>query len=267
LGLTVAEAAEMTEAAKRAEAVTLVPFTYRHMPVMRWVKRLIDEGYLGAPHRLGMRYFTGFAREGEYAWRFDADVAGSGVIGDLGSHWLSIALWLMGDVAEIGAVSTHTVARADRSDGRPYERTEDGAVMTTRFADGALGVLEVNATCWEGTPFGQTHHLDAHGRDGTIHATCDWDTVQEVRGVRADAPGPAAVLPIPDDIWGGARRETVHDTYRDVFRVEGAMVGEFIDSVRSREPCSTDFAHGLRVQQLVDAAARSAAGDGALRPV
>ena len=267
LGLTVAEAAHMTEAATRTGAVTLVPFTYRHMPMIVWVRRLIEQGYLGTPHRLGMRYFTDFARGGEYLWRFDAEVAGSGVIGDLGSHWLSIALWLMGDIAEIGCVSTRTVERADRPDGRPYERSEDGAVMTVRFANGAIGVLEVNATCWEGTGFGQTHHLDAHGHDGTLYATCDWDTVQEVRGVRADTPGPAAPLPIPDDVWGRVRRDSVHDTYRDVFRVEGAMIGEFIDAVLSREPCTTDFAHGLRVQRLVDAAVQSASSGGALLSV
>ena len=51
-----------------------------------------------------------------------------------------------------------------------------------------------------------------------LHAVCDWDTVQSVRGVKVGESGPAAELPIPDDIWNGARHDTVHDTYRGIFR-------------------------------------------------
>ncbi|NDH12065.1 MAG: hypothetical protein EBY44_10140 [Actinobacteria bacterium] len=116
--------------------------------------------------------------------------------------------------------------------------------------------------CHEPTPFGQLHEFDAHGRDGTLHAVCDWDTVQSVRGVKVGESGPAAELPIPDDIWNGARHDTVHDTYRDIFRGSGAMIGDFVDAVRTRRPCDPDFAEGLRIQQLCDAAVESAAAGG-----
>ncbi len=78
--------------------------------------------------------------------------------------------------------------------------------------------------------------------------------------------GPAGVLPIPDHLWGTARRDRVHDTYRDVFR-GGAMVGEFIDAVRDRTPCTPDFAEGLRVQELCDAAVASASAGGGMLAV
>lgn len=264
LGLTTVEADEMVEAAARAEAITLVPFTYLYMPHNRWVKRLVDEGYLGTPYHLGLRYFTGFARDGEYAWRFDRGEAGSGVIGDLGSHWLALARHLYGEIEAIGATSSSFIEREERPDGAAYERGEDSAVMTVRFASGAYGVLQVSAVCWEGTDFNQTHEFDAHGSDGTLYATCDWSTRQEVRGLPAGETGPAAVLPIPDTIWGDARRDRVHDTYRDTFRAGGAMIGDFIDAVRSREPTGPDFADGARVQRLCDAAVASADRDGAM---
>ncbi len=72
------------------------------------------------------------------------------------------------------------------------------------------------------------------------------------------------MLPIPDDIWGGARRDRVHDTYRDVFRVNRAMIGDWIDAIRDRRPCEPDLAEGARVQRLVDLAQQSAAVDGRL---
>ena len=72
------------------------------MPVNQYLKRLIDEGYLGEAFHLGLRYFTGFARGGEYAWRFDRSEAGSGVIGDIGSHFLHLARWFFGEVSSVG---------------------------------------------------------------------------------------------------------------------------------------------------------------------
>ena len=263
LGLTVDEAHEMQAAATAADAITLVPFTYRYMPVNQWLKRLIDDGYLGDPFHLGLRYFTGFARDGEYAWRFDRSEAGSGVIGDIGSHFLYLARWFYGEVESVSCVARSFVPRDERPDGQPYERGEDSAVMTLGFTSGAYATVQASAVCWEGTGFGQTHEFDAHGTDGTLYATCDWEARQEVRGLKAGEPGAAAELPIPDDIWAGARRATVHDTYRDVFRGGGAMIGDFIRGVQTRQPCEPSFAEGLRIQQLCDAAVASAAVGGA----
>jgi predicted dehydrogenase len=264
IATSVAAADRMAARAADVEAITLVPFTYRYMPTNQWVKRLIDDGYVGRPHHLNLRYFTGFAREPGYSWRFDTELAGAGILGDLGTHWLHLARWLLGEIEEIGCVSSRTYERPDRPDGSGYERSEDSAVMTVRFANGAYGTLQVSAACWEGTDFNQTHHLDLHGTDGTIYAVNDWAARQEVLGVRAGEPGPAAVLPVPDDIWGGARRVRVHDTYKDVFRVNRSMVGDWVDAVAAGQPCAPDLAEGARVQRLVDLAQRSAASDGRL---
>jgi predicted dehydrogenase len=266
LSLTPGSAAAMAARAREVGAITLVPFTYRYMPTNQFLKRLISEGYLGRPFHLNLRYFTGYAREPGYNWRFDSERAGSGVLGDLGSHWLDLARWLFGEITEIGAVTSAFYDRPDRPDGSGYTRAEDSAVMTVRFESGAYGTLQTSAVCWEGTAFNQTHHIDAHGSEGTLYSLNDWETVQEVRGLRAGAAGPSSALTIPDDIWKGARRDRVHDTYKDVFRSSGAMVGDFVDAVRDERPCAPDFDVGARVQQLLALASQSAALDGRLLP-
>ncbi|MCP4225531.1 MAG: Gfo/Idh/MocA family oxidoreductase [Actinomycetia bacterium] len=262
LALDLDQARTLVATAGRAGAITMVPFTYRFMPTNQWVKRLIDDGFIGQPYHLDLRYFTGFARAGEYNWRFDQGRSGSGVLGDLGSHWLHLARWLFGDIVSISAQAHTFVKRQPRPDGTPYTPTEDWATMTVRFASGAVGNLQVSAVAHAGDGFGQTHHLDAHGSGGTLHAINDWSRTQCVSGLRSDEPGPAYELPVPDDVWGMARRESVHDTYRDVFRHNGAMVGDFVDAVAEGRPCEPDFAEGLRVQKLLDAALRSIAQDG-----
>ncbi|MDX2378260.1 MAG: Gfo/Idh/MocA family oxidoreductase [Acidimicrobiia bacterium] len=261
---TVEAADRMAARAAEVGAITLVPFTYRYMPTNRWVKRLIDDGYVGGVHHMNLRYFTGYGRTTDYNWRYDPAVSGSGVLGDLGSHWLDLARWLVGEIEAIGCVSGHAYERPPRPDGSVYEPLEDSAIMTVRFSGGAYGTLQVSSVCWEGGDFNQTHHLDVHGTDGTVYSLNDWIGTQEVRGLRAGDPGPALPLPIPDDIWGDVRRASVHDTYRDVFRVGQAMTGEWIDAVLAGRACAPDLTEGARVQQLLELAQQSAALDGRL---
>ncbi len=268
LALDAEQAAEMAAAADAAGVTTLVPFTYHYMPMNQWLKRLIDEGYVGRVRHVNLRYYTGYASDPSYSWRFDREVAGAGILGDLGPHWIHLARWLLNDrETSISAVTTTFVDRDPRPDGTDYERLEDSAVMTVRYASGAYGVLQTSAVCWEGTPFGQTHHVEVHGDAGTLHATCDWDTVQEVRGARVGELGGVKLLPIPDDVWQGVRRESVHDTYRDVFRRTEAMTRGWITAIAAGRPFGPGFGEGLEVQRVVDAAVRSARTGGCPEPL
>jgi len=257
-------AKKMADAAAVAGVVTLVPFTYRHMPSNRWFKELIDSGWIGRPHHLSLRYFTGFGLDPSYSWRFDPDVAGSGVLGDLGSHWLDMAIWLFGEIDELGATTTRLGERGPRPDGTPYRPGDDSALITVRFKTGASGILHVSSMCWEGDGFGQRHLFDAHGADGTLSAVNDWRRLQEVRGLKHSQPGPLARLPIPDRIWGAARRRQVHDTYRDIFRVEHRMIGDFIKAVEKGVPCGPGLSHGAHIQYLLDLAEVSAERGGTM---
>jgi predicted dehydrogenase len=247
--------------------VTMTPFTYRFMPVFRQLRHHLDEGYLGQPYHLDARYYTEYARDAEYSWRFDRAESGSGVLGDLGTHWIDLALYLLGPIAEVGAVTSVSVPRGPRPDGADYEQCEDTAMITVRFESGAIGHLTVSAVCWVGTPFGQTHHVEIHGADGSLQAVSDWDTLQEVRGVRSGETGPARPLDRPAEIWDGLRTGTVHDTYRDVFRTTEAMTRGWVTSAARGHPATPDLAHGAMVQRICDLAALSANDGGRMRTV
>jgi predicted dehydrogenase len=267
LGLDADEAGRIAEAATRAGIISMTPFTYRFMPLSAQLRRYIDEGYIGRPYHMGARYFTGFARDGEYAWRFDRAEAGSGVLGDLGSHWIDMAMYLLGPIDAISATTSTMVPRAPRPDGARYDVCDDVAMMTVRFTSGATGQLLVSAVAWEGTPFGQTHEFDVVGSEGTMHAYCDWDTVQQLRGVRAGQTGPAHDLPRSPDVWHGLRTDTLHNTYRDVFRTTEAMTRGWVSAIAEQAPVQPDLAHGAQVQRAVDAALRSASTGGGMIPV
>jgi predicted dehydrogenase len=257
LGMSAREAREMAEGAARAGVTTMTPFTYRFMPANRYLKALVDEGYIGLPYHLNLRYYAGFGRSGQYAWRFDVGESGGGVSGDLASHWGDHARWLFGDIEAVTAVFSRIVPRGPRPDGAPFEIGEDSAMLLLEFENGARGNIHVSSLAYEPGPFGHRHEFDLHGSAGTLRLDNDWITLQRVDGSREGEPE-THELPIPDEYFAGARRGPVHDTYRDVFREQDNMTRGFVSAVARGEKAAPDFSDGLAVQRLLEAAARSA---------
>jgi predicted dehydrogenase len=257
LAMNYAEAIRMTEAADTVGIKTMVSFTYRFMPTARYLKELIGQGYIGQPYHLNMRYYTGYARDGKYMWRFDLGESGSGVVGDLGTHWLYLADWFYGEIKAVSAMLGYHVSREPRPDRKPYEPADDSAVMMLEFENGARGVLHVSSLAYEETPFGQTHHMEFHGSGGTLYSFTDWDKTQIVSGAR-DGEGAIRDLPIPDHIWGTARRDSVHHTYKDVFRDHDFMARGFVSAIANDTSVEPSFRDGARIQRYLQAALLSA---------
>jgi len=260
LAMTYPEAAEMAQLAEAKNLKNMVPFTYCYMPTARYMISLLEEGYIGQPYHLNLRYYTGYGRDTAYNWRFDMGKAGSGAIGDIGSHFLYLATRFFGKIEGIHCKCGQLMERpATDPDGNLYEQAEEMAIMTVAFENGAQGVIHITTLAYEDTPFGQTHHVELHGSEGTLYSIIDWDKVQRVSGAR-QGEGAIRELPIPDQIWGNARRDTVHNTYRDIFREQDWMTREFITAILaedSGQPTYPTFRDGATIQQLIEAALQS----------
>jgi predicted dehydrogenase len=257
LAMSYTEAIHMAEAAERAGVKTMVSFTYRFMPTSRYLKELIEQDYIGKPYHLNMRYYADYARDGKYMWRFDLGESGSGVVGDLGTHWLYLADWFYREIKAVSAMLGYHVSRDARPDGQPYELGDDSAVMMLEFENGATGVLHVSSVAYEETPFGQTHHMEFHGSGGTLYSFTDWDKTQRVSGAR-DGEGTIRDLPIPDHVWGTARRDNVQHTYKDIFREHDFMARGFVSAIVNDSPAEPTFRDGARIQRYLEAALLSA---------
>jgi predicted dehydrogenase len=190
-------------------------------------------------------------------WRFDLDESGSGVVGDLGTHWLYLADWFYGEIKAVSAMLGYHVSREPRPDGQPYELADDSAVMMLEFENGARGVLHLSSVAYEETPFEQTHHMEFHGRGGTLYSFTDWDKTQSVSGAR-EGEGPIHDLPIPDHIWGMARRDSVPDTYKDIFRDHDFMARGFVSAIANNTSVEPSFQDGAKIQRYLEAALLSA---------
>lgn len=256
---TAGEAGELARMAKAAGAVTMVPFTYAFMPGFRYLERLVSDGYVGRIHHVGLRYHAGYGIDSGYLWKLDARKNPTGALGDIGSHFLYLALRLAGDVSAVTARLESVGRHPDLDpDGNPYPAAADSSVVILEFASGAQGILHASSVAYEGTSMNQRHEMEVHGEEGTVKYVCDWDFVQEVSGSRV-GEGPPRPMPIPDDIWGPVRRSSVHDTYRDVFRKTDAMARGWAQALTTRVPVRPDLADGAAVQALLDASLESSA--------
>ncbi len=259
LALRYGHAEEMAALAAEKGVTHCTPFTYRFMPTNRYINELIEDGYIGRPYHLNLRYYTGYARTPGYGWRHDRAYSATGVLGNIASHFFYLAYWWFGEVTDVFCLAGEFVDRpGETPEGEPYDRTEDAAYTLLRFANGAQGLVQASAVCTEETAFGQRHEFDLHGEEGTLRSVIDWDRRQDVEGTRR-GEGPTRPLELPEHVWGAARRDTVHNTYRDVFRVEDHMTRGWINAIAAGQPFSPSLEDGAIVQRMIDAAALSAA--------
>jgi predicted dehydrogenase len=142
LGRTADEAYAMWTAATRAQVVDMCGFNLRFLPVVRRARDMLEAGELGDPVHFRARFLASSAlsEDQRQTWRFRRAAAGSGALGDLGSHLIDLARYLVGEpVAVTGVLRTFVSER----DGIRVD-VDDAVVATLEFANGALGTLEAS---------------------------------------------------------------------------------------------------------------------------
>lgn len=101
-------------------------------------------------------------------WRLDKNVAGSGALGDLGSHIIDLARFLVGEIAAVSAV-TRTFIKERPSPEDPTKKVpvtvDDAFAAVVEFVNGAIGTLEASRFC-----AGRKNHqvIEINGSKGTI---------------------------------------------------------------------------------------------------
>lgn len=257
LGRTGAEALRIWQAADRAGVVHMSAFNYRFAPAIRKLKDLVSSGALGRPLHLRARYLQDWLTDpaAPATWRLDADQAGSGALGDLGSHIADLSRFLVGEISEVtGALATFV---NDRPGGRVT--VDDAFVATVRFDNGAIGTLEASRVA-----HGHVNDLsiEVNGTAGSARFS-----LERLNELEVDLPG--------SDGQRGFRRLLVTDRtdpFMGAWWPPGHVLGwehtfvhelhHFLASIeagRSVRPYGADFEDGYRAALICDAIASSAA--------
>lgn len=172
LGLTLADANGLAEAAAASPRVHMVAFTFRFVPALRYLKRLVAEGHFGEIRHWRMSYFTDFMLDPmtPIAWRNQRAQAGAGILADMGSHGLDFARYLLGEITAVCGVSRLYVReRPNRPGGAPVlVDADDACAFGVEFAGGTIGSFDFNRAVAGrgGTGRANYQSIEIHGTSG-----------------------------------------------------------------------------------------------------
>jgi len=263
LAPTLNEAERMREAAVEADVPAGCAFNYRFLPAIQYAKGLIGAGELGEIHHVRGRYLQDWLVDPDapWAWRMDADLAGSGALGDLGAHTVDLARFLVGEqTGDIERVSGHLQTFVDErpvyddagdvEEHRPVT-VDDAYTAQAEFENGAVGSFEASRFA---TGHKNDHTIVIHGSEGSLKFSLE--RLNELEVLTGDSRGYETVLvtdetdPYVDHWWPpghtlGWEHTFVHENY------------EFLSAVEGRTAFAPSFSEAYEVQSVLDAVERA----------
>ncbi len=289
LAPTLAEAERMADAAAEAGVPNGTAFNYRFVPAIQHAKGLLEDGELGKIHHVRGRYLQDWLVDPEapWSWRNDAEMAGSGALGDLGAHTVDLLRFLVGDddlAGEMERVSGHLKTFVDErpvesetpaesrgnEDGEAVEHDEMRAVTVddaysaqVEFENGAMGTLEASRFA---TGHKNDHTIEIHGSKGSLRFSLE--RLNELEVLRADENrGYETVLvtdesdPYVDHWWPpghvlGWEHTFVHENYEFLSAVENESSETPRDGggeTAGDDTFEPSFADGLAAQRVLAA--------------
>ena len=272
LARTTAEARAMYEAVAAAGVVNMVAFSYRRTPAVVLAHQLIAEGAIGQVRNFRGTYLQDWSNDPDLplSWRFQREVAGSGALGDIGTHVLDMARYLVGEVAAVNSVMRTYIPDRPISEGpdqlaaarkltgsaRGHVDVDDEVLTLLRFEGGAVGSLEATRHA-----HGRKNFLtfEIHGDSGSLRF--DYERREELelylaadpedrRGFRTILTGPAhpygeALWPIPG-LGVGFGETKIIECY------------ELMRAIAQESDPSPDFRDGYQIALICDAIVESA---------
>ncbi len=279
LGMTSRETAALAKAAvKHPHQICAVNYNIRFYPMVLQARAMVHSGELGNIFHLNGSYAQDWLLwESDYNWRVSAEEGGElRAVGDIGTHWLDLLLFITGLEVEAVLADLRTVhpyrtlpasgssqtftadkGRAAAKGKRIAVVNEDEGSILLRFKGGARGNVHVSQV--------------TAGRKNSLR----FEIAGSLRAVAWDSEG-------PDTLWVGARSEAnrvvirdpallapeaAHhaqypgghcegfpDTFKQLYR---AVYADIAAGTRSARPLYATFADGHQELVLCDAIARS----------
>lgn len=135
--LSLRDADEIAKLADEKQRIVQVCHQLRYRPLLRKIKKTIDEGLLGEI-RLGSVKLRLNRSEDYYraaAWRGTWEQDG-GMLLNQGIHAVDLLMWYLGSPRSV---------QGDLTFVRPFKETEDIALGTVAFSNGTKGMIEANS--------------------------------------------------------------------------------------------------------------------------
>ena len=270
LGRNAAESRRMLEAARNAPGKHMVAFNYRFVPAVRKARLLLEQGALGRIYHFRARYCQDWLADPAFprVWRLQKALSGSGVLGDLGSHIVDLARFLVGEPTVVnGRLKTFVSERplAENPTERGPVDVDDAFVALVEFDNGAIGTLEASR-------FAVGHRnaniFEINGSNGSLKFNLERLNELEVH-LRPDPSNPqpgfrSELITEPDDPfieWWWPVGHIIgweHTFVHEIHHLLDAVVND-----TDVAPYGATFEDGWRCDVILEAITRSAAEGGA----
>ncbi|GAE36172.1 Gfo/Idh/MocA family protein [Halalkalibacter akibai] len=182
LARNAAEAKTMLDAVKEAGVKHMVAFNYRRTPAVALAKKYIEEGAIGKVLNFRGTYLQDWSADpnSPLSWRFKKDIAGSGALGDIGTHVVDFARYLVGEITDVMAhTQTWVKERPIQTGGvdklgtvksagdvpKGQVDVDDELMTLLKFENGAVGSIEATRNA-----HGRNNFLtfEIHGEKGSL---------------------------------------------------------------------------------------------------
>jgi len=273
MALSVTEAQAMLRAAESSRVKHYVNHNYRRCPAVQLARKFIDEGRIGRIFHWRAAYQQDWIVDPEFplTWHLQKETAGTGPHGDLNSHCVDLARFLVGDIKSVSCLMANFIRErplpgagaatfsAGKSDGqreRGKVTVEDASLMMVEFENGAIGSFEA-------TRFApgrkNRNSFEIYGSEGSLsfdlermnelqlYSRTDPDQAQGFRTIIATEPS----HPYMSHWWPpghiiGYEHGFVH------------AAADFLEAIAENKPIAPSFEDGLKCIQVLAAGIRSA---------
>jgi predicted dehydrogenase len=168
--LNAADAGALLTATEKAGVKSMVCFSYRYKAAARYARELVQNGTLGDIYHVSMDYLQSWALpqcNTPLVWRFIKEKAGSGALGDLGSHALDLVRFVTGKnyTKVIADAETFIKERPLPGGGSGISDVDDFCNYMTRLEGGASAHFQISRFCYGR---GNYQRMEIYGSKGAL---------------------------------------------------------------------------------------------------
>ncbi|MGH9468712.1 MAG: Gfo/Idh/MocA family protein [Terriglobia bacterium] len=270
LGNTLSEAKEMLRAVEKAGVKHMLMHNYRKIPAVSYARQLIKDGRLGTIYHYHGAYLQDWILDPQFplVWRLDKKLAGSGALGDIGSHAADLAQFLNSDIESVTAQMTTFIKErplpgsgegawgAKGKKGKGRVTVDDDANFLARFKNASVGIFEASRFCGGRRNF---NTFQIYGSKGSV--AFNLERMNELEFYDGTAPKAEQGYKTINVT------ETVHP-YAGAWWPPGHIIGyehtfvhavhDFLTALEKDRLPEPNFYDGVKIQAVLDAIERSA---------
>jgi len=240
LGISYDETVELLKATEANNIKSMICFSYRFMPAVRYARHLVETGMVGNIINVYAQYLksSAYMPGRRLDWRFVSEIARYGVSGDLGVHMLDLASFLAGDVTGLYAQIGTAVKERKKLDSEEYApvTTDDWCHFLAKFEGGAASTFSITRAA-----YGSRNHImvDVYGDKGAV---C-FDLTDNTK-LKIHRPGTGEndmeIVDVPKEFFTGQQKSFI----------------ELLNDVP--DPYRPSIADGVKMQKILDTIMESA---------